>query len=238
MGFNIKKEMEAAFSPPEPQEREKFLSNLRYPNLTYPEFIFLQIGYIRKRIWISSLAMLSAVVGMICFIPGDNMVFLWITSAVVPFLAMLTASEISRSGIFGMSEIESGCRFSMPQVVGARMIILGVCNFMLILAVSVLSGIFTPINVVKSALYIFTPFITENACSLIIFNKMKGQEGVFLSAAAALGISLFGTVLFRRCVYNGRFEDILTVAFCIAGTFMAAAQMKKLLKGKEIYLWN
>lgn len=238
MRRKIKKEIKTAFIPPDPKGRENFLSNLPYPKLTYSEFIFLQIGYIRKRVWIASMAVLSAAVGMICFIPGDKMFCLWITSALIPFLAMLTASEISRSGIFGMSEIESGCRFSLPQIVGARMIILGVCNFMVIMAVSVLSGIYTPFSAVKSALYIFAPYITVNGCSLMIFHRVKGQEGVYLSAAVALGISLLGVILFGRGTYDGRFADFLIMTVCIVGTLMAAVQMKKLLNGKEIYLWN
>lgn len=238
MGHHIKEEIKTAFVPPEPKGREKFLSGLRFPKMTFSDFMVSQIGYIRKRMWAASLAVLSAAAGVACIIPEDAKGILWMMAAVMPFLAMLTASEISRSGIFGMSEIEAGCRFSLTQVVGARMIILGVCNFLVIMAVSVISGIFTPFSVARSALYIFTPYITVSGCSLIIFNKTKGEEGGFLSAAVALLVSILGVVTYNRDIFNGRFTTLCLVAVCIGGALTAAAQMKKILYGKELYLWN
>lgn len=238
MRRNIKKEIKTAFIPPDPKGRENFLSKLRYPKLTYSEFIFLQIGYIRKRIWIVSLAVLSAAAFVACFVSEEAKLLLWLTAAIMPFLALLTASEISRSGLFGMSEIEAGCRFSLTQVVAARMIILGVCNFMIIITVSVLSGFFTPFSFAKSVLYIFTPYITVNGCSLMIFNRAKGQDGIYLSAAAALGVSLVGTLIYNGGIYDGRFADLIIFAACIGGILTASVQMKKILFGKELYLWN
>lgn len=238
MRCHIKKELETAFEPPEPKGREIFLSQLSYPKMTYPEFIFSQIGYIRKRIWIVSLAVLSAAAFVACFASEEVKLLLWLTAAIMPFLALLTASEISRSGIFGMSEMEAGCRFSLTQVVGARMIILGICNFIIIITVSILSGVFTPFGFAKSVLYIFAPYITVNGCSLMIFNRVKGQDGIYLAAAAALGVSLVGTVIYNGSTYYGRFTNLIVFAACIGGILTAFVQMKKILFGKERYLWN
>lgn len=238
MGRNIKKEIRTAFEPPEPKGRTDFLATMPYPKLTYSEFLLSQIGYIRKRMWFVSAAVVFAAVRTVCTIPEEAKFLVWLIAAFVPFLAMLTTVEISRSRIYGMSEIEAGCRFSLPQVTGARMIILGICNFAVIITVSTLLGNYVPFGVARSALYIFTPYIVVSGISFMIFSKVKGQEAAYLSAAAALAVSLAGVVIPSRGIYEIPLANLYIIAACLGGTLMAAAQTKKLLFGKESYLWN
>lgn len=234
MKFNLKKELPEAFTPPEPKGRDGFLTAIPYPKLTYPEFVLSQLGYIRKRIWFASAAIMLAAAGAVCFIPESEMTLVWIISALVPFLAALTAAEISRSDIFGMSEIESACRFAVPQITAARTLILGVCNLIVIALLTALSGIYTPFSFARSALYIFAPYIAVNGLSLWIFGRVRGQDGVYLSAAAALAVSLAGIIFFRRSVCSENLMNIFNVAVCVLGTAEAAVQLKKFF-GKDFY---
>lgn len=233
MKFHLKKELEEAFTPPEPKGRDGFLAAIPYPKLTYPEFVLSQIGYIRKRVWFVSAVILLAGIGAVCIMPERDMSFLWVISALVPLLAVLTAAEISRSDIFGMSEIEAGCRFALPQVMVARMIILGVCNFAVIAAAAVILGIFSPFGIAKSALYILTPYTLVNGISLAIFDRVRGQDGVYLSAAAALAVSLAGVIFSGKGLYGGRSANAFMAAVCAAGVILTVMQIKKLLVGKE-----
>lgn len=236
MKFNLKKELAEAFTPPEPKGRDRFLAAIPYPKLTYPEFVLLQICYIRKRVWFVSVIILLAGIGTVCIIPDSRMVLVWTISALIPLLAVLTAAEISRSDIFGMSEIEAGCRFALPQVMGARMIILGICNFAVIAAATVISGIFSPFGIARSALYILTPYVSVNGISLAIFSRVKGQDGVYLSAAAALAVSLAGVILFgKEKFYDERLANALMTAVCAAGVILIIVQSKKILVGKDNY---
>lgn len=233
MRFNLKKELSETFTPPEPKDRDSFLASIPYPKLTYGEFIFSQLGYIRKRIWFVSAAIMLAAAGTVCILPESGMTLVWFLSALTPFLAALTAAEISRSDIFGMSEIESACRFAVPQVTAARMLILGVCNFVVIALLTAISGIYTPIGFARSVLYIFTPYAAVNGLSLWIFGRAKGQDGVYLSAAAALAVSLSGGIMSGRNSFDERLMNIFYITVCIAGTAAAAVQLKKNFFGKE-----
>lgn len=235
MKFNLKKELGEAFTPPEPKGRDSFLAAIPYPKLTYPEFVLSQICYIRKRVWFVSVIILLAGIGTVCIIPDGRMVLVWVISALIPLLAVLTAAEISRSDIFGMSEIEAGCRFALPQVIGARMIILGICNFAVIAAAAVISGIFSPLGIVKSVLYILTPYVSVNGISLAIFGKVRGQDGIYLSAAAALAVSFAGVILFGKEFYDERYANVLMAAVCAAGAVLMIVQSKKILVGKDNY---
>ncbi|MCM1022891.1 MAG: hypothetical protein NC395_02385 [Prevotella sp.] len=232
--MNVKKEIFGSVQPPEPKGRDGFLKALPYPKLTYPEFVLLQIGYIRKRVWLVSAAVLLAGIGTVCVMPENGRMIVWIMSALIPFLAVLTAAEISRSDVFGMSEIEAGCRFALPQITGARMIILGVCNFAVISVVTVLTGIFSPFGIAKSALYILMPYVFVCGISLTVFDRERGQDGVFISGAAALAVSLAGVIL-DRSFYGGQMMNVLNIALCAVGAVMMTVKIKKLLVGKDNY---
>lgn len=233
--MNLKKEIYKACEPPQPKGRDGFLAAIPYPKLIYPEFVLSQICYIRKRVWFVSVIILLTGIGTVCIIPARSMTLVWIISALIPLLAVLTAAEISRSDIFGMSEIEAGCRFALPQVIGARMIILGICNFVVIAAVTVISGVFSPFGIAMSALYILTPYVSVNGISLAIFGRVKGQDGVYLSTAAALGVSLAGVIIFGKEFYDERPANFFMAAVCAAGVVLMTVQSKKILIGKDIY---
>lgn len=233
--MNIKKEIYKACEPPEPKNRDSFLKSLPYPKLTYPEFVLSQIGYIRKRMWVVSAFILLAGIFTACVIPYRETALLWVLSSLTPLLAVLTAAEISRSDIFGMSEIEAGCRFALPQVIGARMIILGICNFAVIAAAAVISGVFSPFGIAKSALYVLTPYVSVNGISLAIFGRVRGQDGVYLSAAAALAVSLAGVIIFGKEFYDKRSASFFMTAVCAAGVILMTVQSRKILVGKDNY---
>ena len=231
--MKIKKMLRRAFTPPEPQNKDKFLKSLCCPRMSYFEFILSQICYIRKRVWIFSMLLLLISLGAVCVIPRGEIYAVWIISAFVPFLALLTAAEISRSNLFGISEIEAACRFSLPQLTGARMIILGICNFAVISVIVISFDLFSPLGIMKAALYILTPYITVNGISLAILNRISGPDGVYVSAAAAVGVSLAGVFSLNRLVIDLRLINNVRGALCIIGAIVTALQMKKMMTGKD-----
>lgn len=233
--MNVKREIGEAFMPPKPKGRDSFLKNLSYPKLTYPEFILSQVCYIRKRIWLVSSFVLLIAIGIVCIIPESNMAIIWILSAIMPFLALMTASEISRSDMFGMCEIETACRFSLRQVVGARMMILFICNFVLIAYITVISGIFSPFSIAKSALYMVTPYITVNGISLAVFNNVKGEDGMYFSAAISLIVSLMGIIASGKNFYAEIHSDIYMIGICTVSTALMIVQIKKYWTERKLY---
>ncbi len=231
--MKVKKALKNAFTPPKPQGRDKFIRSINYPKMSYLGFVLSQICYIRKRVWIFSTALLLIALGAVCVIPQDQKYAVWIVSALIPFLALLTATEISRSDIFGMSEIEAGCRFSLPQLTGARMIILGACDLTVIPVIAVILGVSSPLGIIKTALYILTPFITVNGISLVILNRIKGFDGVYLSAAAAAGVSLAGVLPLDRIDLDERLKNAICAALCAAGVIVIFIQIRKIMTGKD-----
>lgn len=239
--MNVKKELYEAFSPPEPKQKEKFLNALPYPELSFSQFVFSQIKYIRKRVWVVSVLIVAAAICTVCFMSLKNSAYIglpavWIISSLTPFLAMLTASEISRSNMYGMTELETVCRFSLPQLTGARTLILGGVSFAVIAALTVISGIFTPVGIAKAAIYILAPFLLVNGISLAVFSRFKAREGGYISGAAALFVSVLGILLQGSQVNIP--ENICNnfcIVLCILGAATIILTMKKITNGANYY---
>lgn len=231
--MKIKEALRSACTPPEPRNKDKFIRSIRYPKLSYSEFLLSQICYIRKRVWLFSAAVLLIVIGAVYMIPQNEKYLVWIISTLIPFWALMTAMEISRSDMFGMSEIEAGCRYSLPQLIGARMIILGVCNFAVISAIAVILGFFSPLGMMKATLYILTPYITVNGISLVVLDKVTGLECVYMNVAAALGVSLTGIFLLGGVLLDTRFVNTLCTMLCAGGVIVIMIQIRKIMNGRD-----
>lgn len=239
--MSIKKDIYKAFTPPEPKDRDAFLSGISFPKLSFLQFVFAQTAYIRKRIWALSAAVLLAGICAVCFVPDvileyDKLAGVWIVSSILPFLAMLTAAEISRSDVYAMSEIETGCRFGIAQLVTARLLILGVCNFAVVSAVTVVSGIFSPLGILRAALYILAPFSAVSGISLAVLRRFRGQEGIYISAGAALIISVLVNVFSSSAIdLIGNAMIVLSAVTLAAGAAVSAVCIRKIYIGDRNY---
>lgn len=238
--MNVKKELYKAFSPPEPRGREGFLAALPYPKLSFGGFVLSQVRYIRKRLWLASAVILLAAVLYLCLMPREiisviNLPAVWAVSSMTPFLAMLTAAEISRSGAYGMTELEAACRFSLPQLTGARTLILGGVSFAVIAALTIISGIFTPVGIAKAAIYILAPFLLVNSISLAAYTRFREREGSYISAAAAVAVSAAGVIFPGRGLMIP--ESALNRAcmlICAVGAVSMIISMKKITGGIDL----
>ena len=59
---------------------------------------------------------------------------------VVPFLVMLSVTESMRSYRYGMEELELSARFSLKSIVMARMLMLGIGNLAVLIAIAGVLG--------------------------------------------------------------------------------------------------
>ncbi len=132
-----------------------------------------------------------------------------------------------------MSEMEAGCRYSLPQLVGARMIILGVYNLAVISAIAVILGFFSSLGMMKAALYILTPYLTVNGIALVVLDKAAGLECVYLNVAATVGVSLTGIFILGGIAFDTRFVNTLYTVLCVGGAIVIAIQGRKIMNGGD-----
>lgn len=190
MKQSLKKELNCFFKAPPPLRKREFLQTLEQPQMSLPEFMFSQLGYIRKWVWgVSVLVFAASIIGAAMF----SVDMLWGISALTPLLALTILSESGRSETYGMAELEMATRFSLRSVILARLGILGIENlllFCMLLPVSIWNNMLSPI---QAGIYILTPFMLTTLLGLLIVRTIRGREAIHLcmGMTACISFSIF-----------------------------------------------
>ncbi|MGG6311399.1 hypothetical protein [Paenibacillus macerans] len=236
--------LQAAFAAPEPADKERFLKTLRYPKISYSDFFLSQFRYIRKRVW--ALSALIAAVGWAIALssPLDGHWHaeagrLWTLSAILPFLALLTATELSRSMGYRMAELELSCRFSLPQIVMARAAILGGGNFLVLALLLTLISQRSSYGLLQAAAYLLVPYLMTCGFCLLIVNRVRGRESLYGCAAAACLVSMTNVVVGSalRFLYSNAFLGYWLLLFA-ASSLLIGIQLRYLHKRTEERTWD
>lgn len=231
-----KAEWKQAFEAPAPIRKGDFLRQLDLPPISVQQFLFSQIGYIRKWVWYVSVLIFSVSLLGFAFLPDR---VLWLISGLTPILALTILSESGRSELYGMAELEMATRFSLRSVTLARLGILGVAN-LLFLGLLLPMGVWNDTrNPLAAVIYILTPFLLTTFTGLHIVRKCKGQEGMYACVGTAVGISLslFLSHNTLPCLYQERWLALWMTAAMVL-LFGNGKQCFALIKRTEELAWN
>lgn len=196
MNRSFKKELSQVFDAPPPLHKKEFLRKLEHPKMSMAEFILLQTGYIRNRVWgISALVFAVSLTGSIIL----SLDMLWVISAFSPVLALTVLSESGRSESCEMAELEIATRFSLRSVLFARSGILGTGSLALLCLLMPLGLQNNEFSLLQAGVSIITPFLLTSFTGLWIVRKFRGQEAMYFCAGFAACISVF-VFFFHRTV--------------------------------------
>jgi len=244
MNKKLKKALQAAFEAPPPTDQERFLKQLHYPKITYHEFLLNQIHYIRKRVWTASvfIVLFGWIVAFqlpaLQYWNPDGMK-IWNISAVLPFLAMITVTEIYRSASCHMAELEGSCRFSLPQIVMARVSILGVTNFFVLIALFIFMDQVSAYSLLQIVSYSMVPYLVVCSVCLWLLNRMRDSDGLYACAATTGLVSV--TSIFCESMAEVFYSDTYLYGWLmifICCFILIVFQMHKLIKQMEEKQWN
>ena len=198
MNRGLKKQIAKAFDAPAPRDKAQFVRSLPRPHISTKAFIFSQIPFIKKSIWLLSvLIVLPAVWG--ASFASENTV--WIVSAFTPFLALLLITESAKSTLYGMNELEMASRFSLKNIVLARLTILGIFNFAIFCIIIPICHIANSISLVQTGVYLFVPYLLTTSISLYIVRHFRNKEAIYGCMAVA--------VCEQKLLGKSRFEELL-----------------------------
>ncbi|MDE7222785.1 MAG: hypothetical protein K2O34_03255, partial [Acetatifactor sp.] len=93
----LERELQVLFQVPAPQRRDTFLAGRPRTFMSHGAFVLIQAAYIRKWVWILSVAMFGILVGSTARCRQE---VLWIAAGMMPFLALLAAQEHMRSTMY------------------------------------------------------------------------------------------------------------------------------------------
>ena len=234
--LNWKQALRRGFDAPAPVRKSAFIRRLDPPCISVWEFLYIQMGYVRKWIWsMSALFFVLSILGA-AFMPDT---VLWLISGLTPLLALTIVCESGRSARCQMEEMEMATRFSLRSVTLARMTILGLMNA-LILGEFALIGLWSGTAAPLAAfLYIVSPFLLSAFAGLYIVRRYRGQGALYACAGISLGISAFLLLSHRITPFIYR-EDCLPIwmAAALVLLFANGKQCAAMMTKKEELVWN
>ena len=208
MGDQIwKRGLRQVYQPPAPGKKGAFLHQLVQPELSTPQFLLTQAAYMRPWSWGLSVAVF---VLALFLTPNMQPQDVWMVSALLPFVALATVTELSRSARFHMEELELSARFSLKSLLMARMTLLGVWNLVLLVALFPLVAGKSQLPLAMTGCMLLTPYCLTSLLCLVISRRFRGSEMVFVCAMAAAVVS-------GGCFWWQRLPLILLESVGVAG---------------------
>lgn len=239
MKRELKQALKDAYSIPKPPKKEEFLRTLNYPKTRWYDFLFSQISYIQKKVWVVSLLLFIIILLFMALLQKGDSFLLWAVSAMFPFLALVTVTETARSAVFGLAELEMTTRYSLRSVLFTRMGTIGTGNLMLLLILAPILAGKVGLGVFKIGVYLLVPYLLTSFILFTIVNHIRSKDHTYFCAAAAAIVSS-GGLLFGKvwCVIYQQQYFLLWLAFFIILAVALSKEISILLKNTEELVWN
>lgn len=188
----LKRALKSVYQPPEPAGKQAFLDRIEDAQLTIWGFVRTQLRYIRPWGWLLSIGIFLAALALAW--QADRQA-VWMISALLPFAALSTITEMNRSVRFGMDELELASRFSLKAVTLARLSILGLGNLVLIMLLAPILSVWGQMTIVETGFYILCPYSLTAFCDLYILRRWHGKENMYACVGAAALVSVLCIVM-------------------------------------------
>lgn len=237
MNKKLKQGLMQSFTPPPPQYKEQFASSISYPKASFCEVAISQIGFIRKRVWLS---FVLSVCFAFCYTQFVNMPENIIAgvSAILPLFSLCTIAEVYKSTAYNMEETELACKYNLPKITLMRLGILGTVNF-IVLVLFVIIVEKNDFGMLRNTIYISVPYLLSSYLSLFIITKFHLKETIYICAAISGAISVLMMLVGSsyKFIYNTEFTAIwLTMFTLLIG--LLSYNLIKFTKSQEELQWN
>ncbi len=240
MNKKLNQYLKSAFDTPTPIHKKAFLQNLNFPKTSSFDFTCSQVGYIRKRVWVfSSLILISILVTQTFLVDSNFFDGVWFISSVLPFVSLLSITEIARSTSFNMEELELSCKHSLSNIILTRLGVLGVFNFAILGIILFFLSLQTQTAIIKLGVYILVPFLLTTVLSLFTLNYLKCRETTYICGGISVFVSVINSVIIANIciIYADKFFYLWVISFSLL-LITTASQIIKLLKKTEELNWN
>lgn len=217
-----------AFAPPSPQRKREFISSLPPQPVPISQFLWGQLGYIRKWVWLVDAAVMAAAVLFARFAPDEVVAIL---SAVTPLLAVCYVAESSRSREYGMWELEMCARFSLKSVVLSRLVLLGIANAAVFCAIIPIS--MGTVSALRTAVYLICPYLFTSFFGLLISRKSASKEAMYfiVGLAAIVGAAV---LIAKKAIYASQNFNLWLAAIALLAVGFISQSVKTVKQTEEM----
>ena len=228
---------------PDNMKKDAFIRSIskkqQFEKVSFVKMLALQARYIRKRVWIISILLLSWAVFNIGSLESEKVE---IISKIMPFFACIGMIEGCRAKMHEMSELEGTTLFSAKGAYFAKMAVIAMAHFFTIVLLSVL----TPGAHEKGCLIVMArlliPYIVTSILSMEAERSIrswgKDNEGIHIAIPFCVALVVFYG---REVLYNMHVTDSLDASKVMMLLALAlifqTIEVKKTVKLEEL-LWN
>lgn len=156
-------------------------------------FIKAQIPFISWKFLLLQLLLICLYGFFTTVILRDNNGFLLLVPA-APIAVMLGTGELSRSFRFNMTELEFPSRFSLPQILLARLTITTIIHMLSLTCMLCLTAMKTYYTFGSLILYGLVPSLLAAAGSLFLMNHSRGTNTAYYVSAYCVTLSAIGAI--------------------------------------------
>lgn len=231
-----KQGLQQVYLPPAARKKQEFLKQFQQPELSTFRFLLTQAAYLRPWSWLVSVGILMAALLITQNYRPEEV---WLVSALLPFAALATVAELSRSARYHMEELELSARFSLKTLLMARMTLLGLGNLILLGVLLPLVAGRSQLPLVQTGCILLCPYCLTSLICLMLSCRFRGNEVVFLCAMAAAAVSGLCCLWQNACLVMETGNHPVTLAGCtlLLLGLMIWEYRKYLFCGEEL-VWN
>jgi hypothetical protein len=164
---------------------------------------------------------------------------LWPVSTILPYLALITITETTRSAVYGLSELEMSTRYNLRGVLLSRMAVIGVGNIIFLFIMIPVLAHKIDFYLFNIGIYLLVPYLLTSFLSFWLVNKVRTKDFSYYCATIAIVISsceLFLSELYSF-IYNQQYF-ILWLLASIVLTILLFQEIKNLINHSEALIWN
>lgn len=158
-------------------------------DLNYFEFVVSQAMFIKRKVCIAQAVLLGLCLLGVWYFDEGLWQIAW-TSSILPLFIMGGIFEFSKSFSEKMSEMEFATKYTLHQLLIARVLILGLINFTEISILFIYSGQNVENFSFTILIYMSVPFLLTVFLCMLVVNRIPGKEGGFMIVAIGFFVSV------------------------------------------------
>lgn len=233
---DIKKAISKAYDVSPVNNKIEFLNQFENRNLNYFELVINQFKYMRK---INLLFALSIIACMfVCFFVYIQSK-LWIFSAFIPFLSLLSVILLIQSKRHKMDELEMSCKFSLKLITITRICISGTLSLLVLLVGVIILNMVCGFNFPASVFGLVVPYLISAWGCLIIIRKFNTKNNILICAGFCLFVSIISFfIIGLRPWLIGQLFQVIVYASLVIASILLIREMFILVANSGGKLWN
>jgi len=208
-------------------------ANLKTPALSRETsviwFIRTQLRFINRKFLVLQLLLVCLYAFFTAAVLQDTDAF-FLLVPLAPIAVLLGTGELSRSFRFNMTELELPSRFSLAQILLARLVITAAADMLSLTCMLVLTAMQTYHTFGALILYGLVPSLLAASGSLFLINRCRNASAQYYVSAYCVSLSALGAVSLNTWPewYNGAATAIWCIVLAVSAVILAAELHKML----------